>query len=377
MFPYLNVLILAVTAIGISGCANLNSIFHEFDVDGIDKRSVSIDAKQRVVLGTKYGVCAEPSPDAMSVLSSAIAAGVDIPDKVGADFSSSLSESGSNIGLRTQTIQLLRDSMFRLCEGYVNGALSPSTFKLLHRRYQNSMLGLLAIEQLTGTIASGQVVLNSGSSVDAGEHLIKLQESVESARTDFEENKKTREKLEEDLKSSEENRKSLETELATLKAALPKDDNAIEQKGTEISESKKSEEESRLNLEISKVTEVESESVLASLKRLRDAAKNPSLSTSASGVLVYQQASTAESIASIAPSVVAIVESIVGADYRQETCLELMRDLVTSVPAEDVKVNPTAETFKQEFRSGGAYQGVVDFCLSSLSTKISSLSTKK
>ncbi|MDO6559409.1 hypothetical protein [Paraglaciecola chathamensis] len=163
------------------GCssANFNSVYRTFDVNTGD--SISVDAKQRVVLvrkieseyivreqdGEKHvqkdldiRVCAEPSPDTLSVFSASLSGDVDIPENVKTKIATALSEEGSNIGLRTQTIQLLRDSMYRLCEGYLSGALNNQDFERLQRRYQNSMVALLAIEQLTGGYAQNQLILN-------------------------------------------------------------------------------------------------------------------------------------------------------------------------------------------------------------------------
>lgn len=60
---------------------------------------------------------------------------------VGADAASA--------SLRTQSLMLLRDSMYRACENYRNGAISSDGYKALLERYQDSVAALLAIEQLT------------------------------------------------------------------------------------------------------------------------------------------------------------------------------------------------------------------------------------
>ncbi len=67
---------LALTLPMLTGCANY--IFNRFDIDGSND-SLSIDAKQRVILSTREGgktrdrkiVCAEPSPDAISATAAA------------------------------------------------------------------------------------------------------------------------------------------------------------------------------------------------------------------------------------------------------------------------------------------------------------------
>jgi hypothetical protein len=84
-------------------------------------------------------VCAEPSPDALSALATTVGLSLSNADR---DYTANfaLSEAGGSIGLRTQSIQLIRDSMYRLCEGYLSGALNEVAFETLHRRFQSSMV---------------------------------------------------------------------------------------------------------------------------------------------------------------------------------------------------------------------------------------------
>ncbi len=119
-----------IGAAGISGCGNLNSVFREFSVDS--GTSVMVDIKQRAVLASSRvsednhkitTVCAEPSPDALSAYAAQLAAEASAPDKFAAQLAASVNESSAFVGLRTQSIQLLRDALYRLCEGYMSGAL--------------------------------------------------------------------------------------------------------------------------------------------------------------------------------------------------------------------------------------------------------------
>lgn len=169
------VLLLMMLASSISGCtsANYDSIFHEFDASE-HSNSVTIDAKQRAILvshppsyndsnGNLYQpppiICTEPSPDALSVLSSAFSGKLDVQAKIAAQLMTQSEETGANIGIRTQTITILRDAMYRLCEGYMSGALTPVAFERLQRRYQNAMVGLLAVEQLTNVVSANQKII--------------------------------------------------------------------------------------------------------------------------------------------------------------------------------------------------------------------------
>lgn len=155
------------------GCADFTTYNSPINLKG---GSVSIDAKQRVIYSHKRKeqvydqdnklqerfisvICAEPSPDALAVLGASGALSVTEPSGKGGSASSSLSEAASSIGLRTQSIQLLRDLNYRICEAYANGAIHSSEASSLLRRGQSTMMGLIAIEQLTGPILASQAAL--------------------------------------------------------------------------------------------------------------------------------------------------------------------------------------------------------------------------
>lgn len=160
------------------GCAQFTNYTRQVDLrDG----SLAIDVKQRVVFSQSRNdwandgklrastvVCAEPSPDALTVLGAS--GGLSLNNSAGkvGNASAAFAESGASIGLRTQSIQLLRDAMYRLCEGYAAGAVDGSDFAAMQRRYQSTMMGLIAIEQLTGPIVAAQAMLTSSGSAQSG-----------------------------------------------------------------------------------------------------------------------------------------------------------------------------------------------------------------
>ena len=127
------------------------------------------DGKNGIVTAVTF--CAEPSPDALQATASALAgAGSLSKEAVQAAFNASFSgsESAASIGLRTQTIQLLRDAYYRLCEAYLNDGLDSIGYDVLQRRVQNQIIALLAVEQLTGAVVASQAALSTSSSADAG-----------------------------------------------------------------------------------------------------------------------------------------------------------------------------------------------------------------
>lgn len=200
-------LCLAAAACGLAACGNLNSIHRTLDT--ASGTGALIDAKQRAIIvsqrsdevlqrevvtepvkaaadgGAKNGMpatpgagdkasvataavttrewgsekryvaCAEPSPDAMSAYAAQFAGELAMSPQ-GADgtnrsaaIKGALQEAAAFIGMRTPSIQLLRDAMYRVCEAYANGAIDSDQYELLMRRYQRQIVAMMAIESLT------------------------------------------------------------------------------------------------------------------------------------------------------------------------------------------------------------------------------------
>jgi len=234
------------------GCANFNSIHRDLDVDA--GTGALIDIKQRALFVSKHVttngtiktektiVCAEPSPDSLSAFAAELAAESGSSKKLAAAFQ----ESSSFVGLRTQSIQLLRDSLYRLCEGYMSGALSEANYEMLTRRYQKYMVALLAIEQLTGTVQVPVITINTEGSADAAQSLSSLRNEIskiDSKITAIEDDTKlqnTKKKedgvTEEQKKDIDKNIASNDTKLSALKSDKETISKAIENaKGLAVS----------------------------------------------------------------------------------------------------------------------------------------------
>ncbi|MCP4769254.1 MAG: hypothetical protein GY875_23730 [Gammaproteobacteria bacterium] len=190
-------------SLGLGGCntANKNSIFRVAPTNS--NGTILIDAKQRAILtqnvtekvkgpdGKLYDrqitrACAEPNPDAFSVLSSSLSLAGSFEGKSGESLATqltkSIGESGLNIGLRTQSIQILRDMMYRLCERYFNGAIGPEELKKQAARDHRLVIAVLAIEQLTGAIVPRPAAIISSSTADTGANLLETQKNLEKGR---------------------------------------------------------------------------------------------------------------------------------------------------------------------------------------------------
>ncbi|MFA0575281.1 hypothetical protein AB4580_22195 [Vibrio splendidus] len=206
----------------IYGCGNLSSVHRTIEVD--KGEGALIDIKQRGIFASKREtsvttddgnkiesswtvVCAEPSPDSMSAY--AAENSLSIPDKV--KLASAFQEGATYTGLRTQSIQLLRDGMYRLCEAHMSGAIDKSTYGVLVRRYQKNMVALLAIEQLTGVVkAPGATISTNG--------VASVSRDLDEMITISEENDKAIEELKTSIKdeTDDEKKKKANEDLAKL-----------------------------------------------------------------------------------------------------------------------------------------------------------------
>ncbi|HWU00761.1 MAG TPA: hypothetical protein VN229_24195, partial [Terriglobales bacterium] len=108
--------------------------------------------------------CAEPSPDVAKAIQAAFSSGVSVdvsgqPANTPAEMQAKLanavavsrSEALAQLTERLPTIQLLRDGLFRACEAYSNGALSPISYALVLSRYGDTMVTMLGSEMIAGT----------------------------------------------------------------------------------------------------------------------------------------------------------------------------------------------------------------------------------
>lgn len=182
--------ILVVCIMATSGCARLNSIYRNNPIDD-NVQSVSIDAKQRMIFtapkldengdATNYRVvCAEPSPDVFSAFAASLSGSLE-SDSIEAALEGAFSENAATIGLRTQVIQLLRDGMYRICEGVLSNQISEDEFYSLHQRYQRIMVTLVAIEQLTGAVTPPPITIQTDALAGRPARLPELQSDLDEA----------------------------------------------------------------------------------------------------------------------------------------------------------------------------------------------------
>lgn len=219
--------VLIAASLSIVGCANQNSIYRTFDIS--KGESPMVDIRQRAILvspnktttekfdkdgkltertSLKKGmyVCAEPSPDAMASLAYELAAKGGVPEKASGELAFAMQDSAAFTGIRTQSIQLLRDFGYRLCESHLSGAITSTQYDLLMRRFQKNTVALLAIEQLTGTVKSPPIVLTSSGKAEATKSLAEQRaerEKLGDRISDLEKQKDVLKKKRDDTKAAD------------------------------------------------------------------------------------------------------------------------------------------------------------------------------
>jgi hypothetical protein len=170
----------ALTMMPLMGCSSY--IFRTFDVDSGE--NLSIDARQRVVLVTHQGgktrdrtvVCAEPSPDVLTAqaASGSVSGAATLPaaEQGGtgqSSFSGSIAGASSEaaaIAMRSQTIQLLRDGLFRACEAYMNGGIDQHQYNVVLLNIHKLMITLLGVDAIGGMPTTPAVTLGVAGKAD-------------------------------------------------------------------------------------------------------------------------------------------------------------------------------------------------------------------
>ena len=214
---------LATAALALTGCANINTQSREFA--GHQATAKTVDASQRAIFSVNKtfikdgkltkswtAFCAEPSPDALVAYATSFGVSAAVAGKA-LDVAASQVQAAASIGLRTQTIQLLRDGMYRLCESYASGSIDDDEMAMLQRRYQNMMIGLLAIEQITGPVIARQASLSTSSAAAIGKSIAEISIALADGAAGLE-------KANSDLKDAEADVKAKQVLLDTANKAV-------------------------------------------------------------------------------------------------------------------------------------------------------------
>lgn len=371
---YRSIVTIAVSALILSACANFESIGRRSNLpdDGSrESRAIHLDAKQRLVIakggdGTANdpsAVCAEPSPDALSAIAASAGIGASVPSQGAASAATALQTSAASIGLRTQSITLMRDALYRVCEAYYSGQLSKAQVMLLLARSQDLTATVVAVEQLTGAVVAQQAILSGQANSQSIATLLANKEALEQIGAQLERDQKA---VEEATTAEASARAALEAEQKKLddaKDALaeePDNDDrktAVERAEIDVG---RAEDDFRLkgsDLALRKSQLSETQKVRDAVARQLDSATaSASAAASGSGQFGANQSRdnlTDATAAAIAGAVENIVTRVVGKNYLTDACIAIITqpDLTTPPDERRETVRACYELMKQANQS--------------------------
>ena len=276
-----------------------------------------IDAKQRAVFQRGGIICAEPSPDALSALAASQGLSVATPAGTTVGQSFSIAEAAGAIGLRTQSIQLMRDHMYRICEGYSSGAISGLAFQLLHRRFQTTMVGILAIEQLTGAVRPPAIVLGGSAGIGDAQAITALTAEHEGMA-------KSVAQAQTALKAAQGLEKTAKDELAAANAVLAAvaagDAAGLKTAQKQVDDAREKAERASANVLDADRVVVGRQLALSAIDRRLVLARS-SGSASAGGVIEAQRAASIGDMATISATVGQIVKDTMNLTNQNDFCV--------------------------------------------------------
>lgn len=354
-----------------SGCANLQTVNRSSDFPArSDKsntgRAVHLDAQQRLLITSAKGFCAEPSPDALAAYASALGFGISNPSRNAVSLSNALSSNAGSIGLRTQSITLMRDALYRLCEAQQNGAINQLQMAHLITRSQDLTAVVLAIEQLTGAVVAPPLVLTPSPEASGTSALVANQELLGGARKVEQEAASAHQLASSERQKAESNRNqstaaltARKAELNTLEGATARDEEAIAKKKIEVAAAETADQSARDTLTKAEAEEKRTEQSLADATRNRkaiEAARDSALaSTRASvggrGTFGAVQASTpinSKTAEKIANAVSGMVSAALNKNYIVENCMAFLLEPPPSEQAINAASPDTQRMLKQK-----------------------------
>lgn len=341
MFTRLAIIVLIAA---LSGCANFNSISRNSSLGGVDNTTnvaIHLDAQQRLVLSKKNMeiICAEPNPDAMAAYAAALGLGVQIPRLGGGSVAQSGSSSVADIGLRTQSITLMRDALYRLCEASMNGMANKYHMPPLLVRGMDLTAVVLATEQLTGAVAASQSALVASakaSAASSGSEMIRANEqALDIAEKDA---KKTKEEYDTAKAALDVQDKVVIDKQAALNAAADEKDKEkfkieldaekVKQKSLQDDTTKKKEAQEKANKLVAEIKETR-EGILRqiSTSAYAETGGDKVLNPNWSGKNLHENSE--KNVATVANAVKEMVRHVLDKDYSPEGCLSFYGNFFT------------------------------------------------
>ncbi len=177
--------------------------------------------------GDKKIFCAEPSPDVHVSRDKDTDGSLNVAThrvNVGASFSHSLAETALELGVRSMTVQVLRDGMYRACEALANGVIDEFAYGMILAKYENTLLQLVAIEALKDQYMTPTDAGHKKALSDEQKAIIDLA-SAKATEQEKHNNvsllKKEHETKEKEKRSAKEHMTKINNELALVMGKIP------------------------------------------------------------------------------------------------------------------------------------------------------------
>jgi len=327
-------------AVIMSGCANLNTVGRTSPLPN-DGKAIHLDIQQRTVMVNRLGqYCAEPSPDALAAFAASLGISASNPASNAISAAGSTGSAAASIGLRTQSITLMRDAMYRICEAYGNGQIGKAQVATLIGRSQDLTAVILAVEQLTGPTVASQATLAAASSSTAyaGFKAVSEQYEIVAKRLDRLREERTNSQADKDAAQAKVDK--IESELSAHTAELQNQSNppsANRKAELEKVISQKNQRKSELDADLKikeNILKDRTEAVSTAQKQLNklsekqdEAFSSASSNTSSSGSLSgggVRGNITDGVVKEVAGAVTDMVNNVVNKNYVEENCLSLL-----------------------------------------------------
>lgn len=195
--------VLIVGACLLTGCAP----YQKSRVLEADERLLTYSTRVDMSGKNTEVLCPEPSPDALKTLAGSLS----LEKEDVAALAAAFQESGASIGLRTHSIQLLRDQLYSICQAYGNSGITPSAYRMMLTRNQRNTVALMAIEQLTGVVRSPSVTLSGSATADRAGTILELTNQLNAANAKYK-----------GMDAATDEAKQLKVSIDSIEAALKK-----------------------------------------------------------------------------------------------------------------------------------------------------------
>ena len=331
-----------------TGCgANFNSIGRQTPLPTENDPGVAIhlDAQQRLVVYSAKRYCAEPSPDALAAYAQSLGLGKSVPNQDVASLAGASQSTLASIGLRTQSITIMRDALYRMCEAYNNGALGDVMVATLLGRSQDLTAVILAVEQLTGAVAANQVIVTGSADANTSATLVANEQALAAAHEIVKEREQAHDEANQQekdagkaLEVAKTNQKNAKSQLDAAQD-LPDNDPAKEQRVAEamaeserareaFQDSEEKQSRAKADLQFSQDQLMNAEKVVRAIEATQDAAlTRTAVNATGEGqfAVVQPRANlSAEATREISTAVHGLVTKVLDKSYSADSCMALL-----------------------------------------------------